>query len=152
MLFLFRSAPEVEKRIHSKLFRKFWRNRGTKEPAYITVSNQFQLINQLKKLRKLWWHSDDTLRTLWWHQYPIQSNCEEKHWSLFTEVAQWNQVLGLKTKHKLISLKLECLCWSISMSAAPKYRRLAHLLSQHEVFWHHRDPGSKKIRFIFENN
>ena len=37
MLFLFRSAPEVEKRIHSKLFRKFWRNRGTKEPAYITV-------------------------------------------------------------------------------------------------------------------
>ena len=37
MLFLFRSAPEVEKRIHSKLFRKFWRSRGTKEPAYITV-------------------------------------------------------------------------------------------------------------------
>ena len=39
MLFLFRSAPEVEKRIHSKLFRKFWRSRGTKEPAYITVPN-----------------------------------------------------------------------------------------------------------------
>ena len=38
MLFLFRSAPEVEKRIHSKLFRKFWRSRGTKEPAYITVT------------------------------------------------------------------------------------------------------------------
>ena len=37
MLFLFRSAPEVEKRIHSKLFRKFWRSRGTKEPAYINV-------------------------------------------------------------------------------------------------------------------
>ena len=37
MLFLFRSAPVVEKRIHSKLFRKFWRSRGTKEPAYITV-------------------------------------------------------------------------------------------------------------------
>ena len=37
MLFLFRSAPEVEKRIHSKLFRRFWRSRGTKEPAYITV-------------------------------------------------------------------------------------------------------------------
>ena len=37
MLFLFRSAPEVEKRIHSKLFRNFWRSRGTKEPAYITV-------------------------------------------------------------------------------------------------------------------
>lgn len=37
MLFLFRSAPEVEKRIHSKLFRKFWRSRGTKEPAYITL-------------------------------------------------------------------------------------------------------------------
>ena len=37
MLFLFRSALEVEKRIHSKLFRKFWRSRGTKEPAYITV-------------------------------------------------------------------------------------------------------------------
>ena len=37
MLFLFRSAPEVEKRIHSKLFRKFSRSRGTKEPAYITV-------------------------------------------------------------------------------------------------------------------
>ena len=31
MLFFFRSAPEVEKRIHSKLFRKFWRSRGTKE-------------------------------------------------------------------------------------------------------------------------
>ena len=41
MLFLFRSAPEVEKRIHSKLFRKFWRSRGTKEPAYITVSSEF---------------------------------------------------------------------------------------------------------------
>ena len=40
MLFLFRSAPEVEKRIHSKLFRKFWRSRGTKEPAYITVPLQ----------------------------------------------------------------------------------------------------------------
>ena len=40
MLFLFRSAPEVEKRIHSKLFRKFWRSRGTKEPAYITVFNK----------------------------------------------------------------------------------------------------------------
>ena len=34
---MFRSASEVEKRIHSKLFRKFWRSRGTKEPAYITV-------------------------------------------------------------------------------------------------------------------
>ena len=41
MLFLFRSAPEVEKRIHSKLFRKFWRSRGTKEPAYITVCSFF---------------------------------------------------------------------------------------------------------------
>ena len=40
MLFLFRSAPEVEKRIHSKLFRKFWRSRGTKEPAYITVKQK----------------------------------------------------------------------------------------------------------------
>ena len=40
MLFLFRSAPEVEKRIHSKLFRKFWRSRGTKEPAYITVFDE----------------------------------------------------------------------------------------------------------------
>ena len=39
MLFLFRSAPEVEKRIHSKLFRKFWRSRGTKEPAHITVTS-----------------------------------------------------------------------------------------------------------------
>ena len=29
MLFLFRSAPEVKKRIHSKLFRKFW-----EEPGY----------------------------------------------------------------------------------------------------------------------
>ena len=40
MLFLFRSAPEVEKRIHSKLFRKFWRSRGTEEPAYITVQER----------------------------------------------------------------------------------------------------------------
>ena len=44
MLFLFRSAPEVEKRIHSKLFRKFWRSRGTKEPAYITVHWIFEYI------------------------------------------------------------------------------------------------------------
>ena len=29
--------PKLEKKIHSKLFRKFWRSRGTKEPAYITV-------------------------------------------------------------------------------------------------------------------
>ena len=30
MLFLFRSAPEVKKRIHSKLFRKFWEEPGYK--------------------------------------------------------------------------------------------------------------------------
>ena len=30
MLFLLRSAPEVEKRIHSKLFRKFWEEPGYK--------------------------------------------------------------------------------------------------------------------------
>ena len=29
--------PKLKKRIHSKLFCKFWRSRGTKEPAYITV-------------------------------------------------------------------------------------------------------------------
>ena len=46
MLFLFRSAPEVEKRIHSKLFRKFWRSRGTKEPAYITVFCSFLGLSQ----------------------------------------------------------------------------------------------------------
>ena len=49
MLFLFRSAPEVEKRIHSKLFRKFWRSRGTKEPAYITVDMNPNLGSQLSK-------------------------------------------------------------------------------------------------------
>ena len=43
MLFLFKSAPEVEKRIHSKLFRKIWRSRGTKEPAYITVIVQINI-------------------------------------------------------------------------------------------------------------
>ena len=47
MLFLFRSAPEVEKRIHSKLFRKFWRSRGTKEPAYITVDDVVVVVVQL---------------------------------------------------------------------------------------------------------
>ena len=46
MLFLFRSAPEVEKRIHSKLFRKFWRSRGTKEPAYITVKRECLILDQ----------------------------------------------------------------------------------------------------------
>ena len=30
MLFLFRSAPKVEKRIHSKFFRKFWEEPGYK--------------------------------------------------------------------------------------------------------------------------
>ena len=45
MLFLFRSAPEVEKRIHSKLFRKFWRSRDTKEPAYITVQRLLPLFD-----------------------------------------------------------------------------------------------------------
>ena len=44
MLFLFRSAPEVKKRIHSKHFRKFWRSRGTKEPAYITVLSHNPLL------------------------------------------------------------------------------------------------------------
>ena len=48
MLFLFRSAPEVEKRIHSKLFRKFWRSRGTKEPAYITVLQNWSGIASLE--------------------------------------------------------------------------------------------------------
>ena len=50
MLFLFRSAPEVEKRIHSKLFRKFWRSRGTKEPAYITVPFRHSLEQTLHLL------------------------------------------------------------------------------------------------------
>ena len=53
MLFLFRSAPEVEKRIHSKLFRKFWRSRGTKEPAYITVPHDQNIaqgsVNQRRR-------------------------------------------------------------------------------------------------------
>ena len=52
MLFLFRSAP-VEKRIHSKLFRKFWRSRGTKEPAYITVEEESE-----KKLREIYCTSE----------------------------------------------------------------------------------------------
>ena len=51
MLFLFRSAPEVEKRIHSKLFRKFWRSRGTKEPAYITVVH-FKLQRDTENAKK----------------------------------------------------------------------------------------------------
>ena len=29
--------PKLKKESTSKLFRKFWRSRGTKEPAYITV-------------------------------------------------------------------------------------------------------------------
>ena len=45
MLFLFRSAPEVEKRIHSNLFRKFWRSPGTKEPAYITVKDKNEKLD-----------------------------------------------------------------------------------------------------------
>ena len=32
--------PKLKKEIHSKLFRKFWRSRGTKEPAYITVQQE----------------------------------------------------------------------------------------------------------------
>ena len=47
MLFLFRSAPEVEKRMHSKLFRKFWRSRGTKEPTYITVLQSYSPDNDI---------------------------------------------------------------------------------------------------------
>ena len=31
------------------------------------LGTQFQLINQLKKLRKLWGHSEGTLRALWGH-------------------------------------------------------------------------------------
>ena len=51
MLFLFRSAPEVEKRIQSKLFRKFWRSRGTKEPAYITVPELHQVSLSVRESR-----------------------------------------------------------------------------------------------------
>ena len=36
--------PKLKKRIHSKLFRKFWRSRGTKEPAYITVMKNVKAI------------------------------------------------------------------------------------------------------------
>ena len=56
MLFFFRSAPEVEKRIHSKLFRKFWRSRGTKEPAYITVllKQGFFYKLQMQKYAEAW--------------------------------------------------------------------------------------------------
>ena len=37
--------PKLKKRIHSKLFRKFWRSRGTKEPAYITVNNFYFVLS-----------------------------------------------------------------------------------------------------------
>ena len=40
--------PKLKKGIHSKIFRKFWRSRGTKEPAYITVFvEQFALCGDL---------------------------------------------------------------------------------------------------------
>ena len=79
MLFLFRSAPEVEKRIHSKLFRKFWRSRGTKEPAYITVlcvnSPRFPKLQRQRPSRWGWWRevpSDRGKRSKYyrkWRQY-----------------------------------------------------------------------------------
>ena len=59
MLFLFRSAPEVEKRIHSKLFCKFWRNRGTKEPAYITVYQACICVTNWEELEKDYEGHDD---------------------------------------------------------------------------------------------
>ena len=40
MLFLFRSAPEVKKRIHSKLFRKFW-----EEPGYTRANLHYCMCN-----------------------------------------------------------------------------------------------------------
>ena len=53
MLFLFRSAPKVEKRIHSKFFRKFWEEPGYKRADlhYCTIvalgfdTNCLQLMN-----------------------------------------------------------------------------------------------------------
>ena len=39
MLFLYRSAPKVEKRIHSKFFRKFWEEPGYKRTDLHYCSN-----------------------------------------------------------------------------------------------------------------
>ena len=42
--------PKLKKEIHSKLFRKFWRSRGTKEPAYITVHIRFGKDMRIKRM------------------------------------------------------------------------------------------------------
>ena len=42
MLFFLRSAPEVEKRIHSKLFRKFWEEPGYKRADLHYCISSFQ--------------------------------------------------------------------------------------------------------------
>ena len=64
MLFLFRSAPEVEKRIHSKLFRKFWEEPGIvgkkrdpgildPEPFLAQIRKVEARLGKLAKIRKV---------------------------------------------------------------------------------------------------
>ena len=49
--------PKLKNKIHSKLFRKFWRSRGTKEPAYITVFVYLYiyLLSNISRLLLIWW-------------------------------------------------------------------------------------------------
>ena len=47
MLFLFRSAPEVEKRIHSKIFCKFW-----EEPGYKRADLTYCTALQATKIKR----------------------------------------------------------------------------------------------------
>ena len=48
MLFLFRSAPEVKKIIHSKLFRKFWEEPGNKRANlhYCSISIKYYYLSR----------------------------------------------------------------------------------------------------------
>ena len=54
MLFLFRSAPKVKKRIHSKLFRKFWEEPGYKRAnLHYCICLEFCIIFSPKSMKTL---------------------------------------------------------------------------------------------------
>ena len=105
--------PKLKKRIHSKLFRKFWRSRGTKEPAYITVQYFHSVIRSLKfdwlSIALSWLHPAHRFRLVEWN-----SPCYVKSNTLFSGVYEFTATINAETyDHRQGGQGLRPASWAI---------------------------------------
>ena len=82
MLFLFRSAPEVKKRIHSKLFRKFWEEPGYKRAnlhycRFCFCPTHRGSIQTLADFWATFWSLSINTQTIRGEPFSMCSQCED---------------------------------------------------------------------------